>query len=231
VRLLTFNTLFRGDVRLRLRALGARLEQSTYDVVCLQEVIYRAHVGLLRRAAPSFGHHACSGLVLLQGGLVVLSRRPITRHTFVRYPLTAPARPEYLMRKGAQLVEIDGRTVVNTHLSARHDTRAQRVELTHLAGRLATIDNLVVVGDLNLPRGSAPLEEFRASTGLAQTGDLGHTYRPTAAFPRPPALDHVLVRPPVTATTRLVLQDEVRLADGRAAHLSDHYGIEADLAG
>src|SRR5688500_19611551 len=43
LRLLTFNTLMRGDVRPRLRALAAVLDRSRYDVVCLQEVLLRRH--------------------------------------------------------------------------------------------------------------------------------------------------------------------------------------------
>jgi endonuclease/exonuclease/phosphatase family metal-dependent hydrolase len=251
IRLLTFNALIRGDVRARLRALGTILEQSEYDIVCLQEVLHRGTARLLRRLTPGYGGRFASGFPLLKGGLMVLSRWPLKQAGFTRYPLAGPPRTELLMRKGAQLVVADTPAgelaVVNTHLSANRDddwspdnryTRIADAELETLAGLVAAIDPalpVVVAGDLNLPRDSSTLARFRETAGLRDVlaGDTRPTYRPTARFPDPPALDHVLVRSTadrtVTAQARLVFQDEVPLADGRTAYLSDHYGIEADL--
>ncbi|MBW6437255.1 endonuclease/exonuclease/phosphatase family protein [Actinoplanes hulinensis] len=237
---MTLNTLFKGDVRPRLRVLGEILEESRYDVVCLQEVMYRHLI-------PRYPHRVSAGTVLLKGGLVVLSRWPVTRSRFVRFPLTAPARPEYLMRKGALVVTVDtddGEVVViNTHLSANRDddwsaenryTGIARTELGVLARQVAAVGPaapVVVTGDLNVPRDSVVLREFLNGTGLQDVlaGDTRPTYRPTPGWPNPPAFDHILVRPPMTGSAHLVFQDEVTLADGRRAHLSDHYGVEADL--
>jgi endonuclease/exonuclease/phosphatase family metal-dependent hydrolase len=251
VRLLTLNALFKGDVRVRLRALGTILDQAAYDIVCLQEVMYRANADLLRRAARRYPYRACSGTVLLRGGLVLLSRWPIVACRFVRYPMLRPPRPELLMRKGAQLATVEapaGRlAVVNTHLSANRDddwspdnryTRVERAELAHLADLLSTLDPalpLVAVGDFNLPRDSPVLTGFAAAAGLrdAMAGNTGPTYRPTPKFPSPPAFDHVLFRSApgaeLTARARPVLQDAVTVPDGRSLYLSDHYGIEAEL--
>ncbi len=247
LRLLTLNALMKDDVRSRLRVLGALLDRSPYDVVCLQEVMYRANAVLVRRVARSYGYHAHTGAVVVEGGLMLLSRLPVAGSRFVRYPMAGPVRPELLMRKGAQVVVVEaagGRVaVVNTHLSANRDddwsagnryTRVQRGELHRLAGVVAAIDPplpVVVVGDLNVPRTSPVLAEFLAATGLrdARAGDTEPTYRPTPRFPAPPALDHVLLRPGLTARTRLVFRAPVTLPDGRQVYLSDHYGIEADL--
>jgi endonuclease/exonuclease/phosphatase family metal-dependent hydrolase len=247
LRLLTLNALMRGDVRPRLRILAARLERADYDVVCLQEVMVRANAGLIRRLARSYGYHLHTGAVLLHGGLVVLSRRPLVGHRFARYPVTRPVRPELIMRKGAQVALVDAAggtlAVVNTHLSANRAgswstgnryTRVQRGELRRLAAVVSGIDPVlpvVLVGDLNVPRTSPMLAEFLAAAGLvdARAGDTAPTYRPTPAFPSPPALDHVLLRPGLTARTRLVFQDPVALPGGRAVYLSDHYGVEAEL--
>jgi endonuclease/exonuclease/phosphatase family metal-dependent hydrolase len=248
VRLLTFNTLFRGNVRARLRLLGELLAESAYDIVCLQEVMFRRHARLLRRAAPAYRHQAYAGAVVLEGGLVILSRWPITRWRFVRYPLTRPLRPEMLMRKGAQLTSVaspDGELiVVNTHLSAnRHgnwsrdnaSVRTQRAELHHLTGELAALDaaaRVVLTGDLNVPRESAVLQDFIAAAGLRDVlaGDQRPTYRPTPEFPAPPAFDHVLIRGGLAGSADLVLQNAATLPTGRSIHLSDHYGISADLS-
>ncbi|MFG2576291.1 endonuclease/exonuclease/phosphatase family protein [Streptomyces sp. NPDC048481] len=251
IRLLTLNTLYTGDVPARLRALGAALDRSAYDIVCLQEVMYRRHVRLLRRAAPGYRYVACSGTVLLQGGLVLLSRWPISRYRFVRYPTTGPVRGELLMRKGAQVASVatpvGELAVVNTHLSANRDddwsptnryTRIAAGELARLATLIKAIDPslpVTMVGDLNLPRDSAALIDFIAAAGLSDVlaGDRRPTYRPTPRWPSPPALDHVLIRPAagetLTGSADFVFQDEVTLGDGRRAYLSDHYGVQAEL--
>ncbi|MET7988903.1 MULTISPECIES: endonuclease/exonuclease/phosphatase family protein [unclassified Streptomyces] len=251
LRLLTMNTLFTGDVPARLGALGAALDRSDYDIVCLQEVMFRRNARLIRRAAPAYRHYACSGTVLLKGGLVLLSRWPITRWRFVRYPMTGPVRGEFFMRKGAQLASVatpDGElVVVNTHLSANRDddwsptnpyTRIVAAELARLTGLITAIGPslpVAVVGDLNVPRDSAVLADFVAAAGLRDllAGDTRPTYRPTPRWPSPPALDHVLVRAAagetLTGGADFVFQDKMTLGDGRQAYLSDHYGVRARL--
>jgi endonuclease/exonuclease/phosphatase family metal-dependent hydrolase len=241
----------RGAVRVRLRALGVVLEQSGYDLVCLQEVAFRQHATLIRRAARRYGHHAYSGAVLLEGGLVLLSRLPIRTVHFTRYPRIGPARAEYLMRKGAQVAVVDTPdgplAVVNTHLSANRDgdwspanryTPIARAELGHLAGELAGLDPglpVVAVGDFNVPRTAGTLAAFLAAAGLtdAMAGDTAPTYRPTPRWPAPPAFDHVLVRSApgrtLSARARIVLREPVPLPGGRRGFLSDHYGVEAVL--
>lgn len=244
LRLLTFNALMRGDVRVRLRELGAILDRSGYDLVCLQEVMYRSNLRLFARA---YGNRVASGSILLRGGLVLLSRWPITRSWFVPYPVTRPYRTEQIMRKGAQFAVVDAPggpvAVVNTHLSAnRADdwspgnryTAIARAELDRLAVAAAALGPavpLVAAGDFNVPRESSPLRDFAAAAGLrdALEGDSGPTYRPTPRFPAPPALDQVLVRGLSVAGARRVFQAAVTLANGREVYLSDHYGVEVEL--
>ncbi|MEV6924441.1 endonuclease/exonuclease/phosphatase family protein [Dactylosporangium sp. NPDC051485] len=249
LRLLTLNALFKGDVRPRMAAIGAMLQERAYDVVCLQEVMAPGSARMIARLAPAYPHRRYSGATLVKGGLMLLSRWPITAARFVRFPLTRPVRPELLMRKGAQLAVLDtpdGRlTVVNTHLSANRDddwapqnrySAVARVELARLGRELSALAPdapAVVTGDMNLPRESAVLAEFLAARGLrdAMAGDTRPTYRPIPQWPDPPAFDHVLLRGPVTAACRLTLEeDTITLGDGRRVYLSDHYGIEADLS-
>jgi endonuclease/exonuclease/phosphatase family metal-dependent hydrolase len=210
VRLLTFNTLFKGDVTARLRALGSILAQSDYDLVCLQEVMYRRHFHLLRDA---FAPGVASGAIVLKGGLVILSRWPLLGSGFVRFARTGPLRPEYLMRKGVLLARValpGGEvTIANTHLSA--DPAHARVELELLRTSLPAAGPLIVAGDFNLPAPRLP-----GLTALL----AGPTYR------EPPlTLDHVLVRG-LTGTARVVLTDPV----APVGYLSDHYGVDAELA-
>ena len=92
----------------------------------------------------------------------------------------------------------------------------------------ALTDPLIVAGDLNVPRSSPVLRDFRDATGLADVldGDPATTFRPTPKVSLEP-IDQILATPPLRATTTLVFQDEIRLADGRSCYLSDHYGIAA----
>lgn len=252
LRLLTFNTLFRGSARPRLRALGGLLDRSGLDVACLQEVVARRNLALLRAAAPSFPHAAWAPHgPLVRGGLVTLSRRPIARQRSVVYRVRGGRHlrslSDSLIRKGVLVTELDvcGETVVvlNTHLLANYDDDwspdnrfavAERAELRQLAEVVAGVDGglpLVVVGDLNVPAGSWLVDELLEATGLHDP--LAGRPEPTFRF-APVAIDHVLVRPAgprrVSVEARIVHREElVELPRGRAVHLSDHFGIEATI--
>ncbi|WP_165978261.1 endonuclease/exonuclease/phosphatase family protein [Actinomadura darangshiensis] len=245
-RVLTFNTLFRGQARARTGALADLVERSGYDVVCLQEVISPLILARFRRAARSYPHvaHAMAP-PLVRGGLVTLSRWPITRTHFLTYAIGPPVRPEWLLRKGALFTRLRAPggflTVVNTHLSANMDmdwsasnayTKVEQSELRQLEAainRIPQSEAMVVMGDFNVPRDSSYFQEFVSATGLqdALKGDTEPTYRPDYADIG--AIDQLLVRPGVEAATRVVFKEEIRLPDGRPAVLSDHYGIEATL--
>ncbi|MGI5205905.1 endonuclease/exonuclease/phosphatase family protein [Spirillospora sp. CA-108201] len=246
VRVLTFNTLFKGEARARMGVLAETIERSDYDVVCLQEVISWRVLRLLRRVAVSYPHVACLPLFpLVRGGLVTLSRHPITRRHFRAYAPAPPVRPEWLLGKGALFTRIrlpDGHlTVVNTHLSANLDmdwsasnvyARIEKAELRSLAAavdRIPKTEPLVAMGDFNVPRDSPHLAEFVSSTGLRDVfgGAAEPTFRPEYA--EIGAIDQVLVGPGLEARTRLVFKEKVRLPSGHSTVLSDHYGIEADL--
>lgn len=245
-RVLTFNTLFRGEARARAGVLAETIERSDYDVVCLQEVISWRVLGLLRRVATSYPHVAYTPMFpLVRGGLVTLSRHPVTRRHFRAYVPARPARPEWLLGKGALFTRIrlpgGHLTVVNTHLSANLDmdwspsnvyAQVEKAELHRLAAAVNQIpkaEPLVAMGDFNVPRDSPYLAEFVSSTGLRDVfgGDTEPTFRPEYA--EIGAIDQLLVRPGIEAKTRLVFKEKVRLPGGRSTVLSDHYGIEADL--
>ncbi|MGW3771596.1 endonuclease/exonuclease/phosphatase family protein [Actinomadura verrucosospora] len=247
-RVLTFNTLFKGEARARMGVLAETIERSDYDVVCLQEVISWRVLGLLRRVAASYPHVSYTPMFpLVRGGLVTLSRHPVTRRHFRAYAPAGPARPEWLLGKGALFtrVRLPGGhlTVVNTHLSANLDmdwspsnvyTRVEKGELRRLAAavdRIPKAEPLVVMGDFNVPRDSPYLAEFVSSTGLRDVfgGDTEPTFRPEYA--EIGAIDQVLVGPGLQAKARLVFKEKVRLPGGRSTVLSDHYGIEAEITG
>ena len=254
-RVLTFNTLFFGQVRLRLRMLGEILNRSTLDVISLQEILWRWNLAELRDICSTFPHvaYAAQGPVIT-GGLVTLSRWPIAEHRYVVYQVrTARRRPrvDWFLRKGLLIsrCEIASHpvTVVNTHLIANSDgdwsrtnrySIALRAELRQLAQELATLDvnvPMLVMGDFNVPSDSWLFDEFLATTGLrdVMAGDTRPTYRPTPRLRTVPAIDHLLVRPSpshrVVAHAKLAFEEPVLLPDNRSVYLSDHYGIESRI--
>ncbi|TDC49667.1 hypothetical protein E1281_22975, partial [Actinomadura sp. KC345] len=89
-RVLTFNTLFRGRSRDRLDVLAQLMERADYDVVCLQEVISPLNLSRLRSALRSYPFIAhAQTFPVVRGGLVTLSRWPISRR---HYRPFAPTR-------------------------------------------------------------------------------------------------------------------------------------------
>ncbi|MFA1546585.1 endonuclease/exonuclease/phosphatase family protein [Actinomadura chokoriensis] len=247
IRVLTFNTLFRGRAHARMDALARLVEESDYDIVCLQEVISPLILARLRRATGSFPHLARAWTFpIVRGGLVTLSRWPITRIHFQSFIPARPVRPELLLNKGALFtrIRVPGGylTVVNTHLSANMDmdwspynvyTKVEQSELNQLAAAIKRVDRaepLVAMGDFNVPRDSRYFTTFASNAGLqdAMAGSTEPTYRPDYADIG--AIDQLLHRPGLSAEPLVVFKDEIRLRNGDRAHLSDHYGIEATLA-
>jgi endonuclease/exonuclease/phosphatase family metal-dependent hydrolase len=183
-----------------------------------------------------------------------LSRWPIVDQKYAVYRVRNARnrlRVDWLLRKGLLIVrvEIDGHpvAVVNTHLkpnvdgdwsrSNRHSLALQ-AELHQLAGELAGIDARVLVlvmGDFNVPRDSWLFDEFLANTALqdVMAGDTRPTYRPAQGLSTTQAIDHLLVRPPlshqVVAQPRLAFEEPTLLSNKRFIHLSDHYGIESSI--
>src|SRR5690349_13105342 len=94
IRALTLNVLYRGDSRARLRALGKILREADYDVVCLQEVISPLNLALVREITRTSHPHIAHGWMFptVAGGVVTVSRWPITARSYVRYPLTMPVQ-------------------------------------------------------------------------------------------------------------------------------------------
>jgi endonuclease/exonuclease/phosphatase family metal-dependent hydrolase len=252
IRLLTFNCLWWGDAEARLAVLGRRLERSDVDVACLQEVVLRRRVALLRSLAPSFGHVVHRPFVIgVLGGLVTLSRWPVVARRYVVYRRLGrwrnAGRSDRLIRKGFLVTELDadGRrlVVVNTHLAANYDgdwspgndyAGLEHAELSQLAEAVAGVDPaaaLVVAGDLNVPSGTWLFDDFLGRSELRDAfGGAGEpTCRPAPADGSRYDIDHVLVRGPVDVAAELVWREPVRLADGRDLPLSDHLGIAATL--
>lgn len=248
VRVLSFNTLYKDEPRVRLRALADALGDSDYDVVCLQELHLPPNFSLLRSLTKRAFPYAAYGsrLPFVAGGLLTISRLPLIGHRYQVLAAPEKWRRDVLLRRGVLLTRFaaDGEffTVANTHLSPNRQsdwskaapfTRVQQAELARLAKAVRRIDSgepVIAVGDFNVPRDSWLFEGFAAASGLrdAFDGDAATTFRPVPGWDGA-ALDQVLVTPGLTAEAEVVLREKVRMGDGRERYLSDHYGVAATI--
>lgn len=247
---LTFNTLFWGDARPRLAAIARELDRLDLDAICLQEVDFRHRLPILRSGLTGFPHLVCAPFgPFVKGGLVTLSRHPITAWRYEVYGRrggwTNRGAADRLIQKGFLVAELDADgarvAVVNTHLLANYNgdwspqngfARQEAAELRQLAEAARAMDQdvlLVVAGDLNVPRGGHQAGEFLRATGLRDslTGDVTPTHRSGAA------IDYVIARAPEGAGMeirgRVLYDGRLPLPDGRRGHLSDHMAVEARM--
>jgi endonuclease/exonuclease/phosphatase family metal-dependent hydrolase/2'-5' RNA ligase len=249
LRVLTWNTLWdrydsdRIDTARRRPLLLAALAAADADLVALQEV----EPGLLTLLldAPWVRQHYTlgtdpGGRDVAEHGLLLLSRLPVLEAGLHRLgPHKAVAAVTVRTADGPL-------TVCATHLSSDHSQDGparRRAELARIAEGLAGIDGeVLLLGDLNDGRDGP--EGPAAVLGLTDTWSQVHgpedrtptfdpTTNPLAAVSslsgRASRLDRVLLRPGGTLRARrAVLLGDRPAADG--LYVSDHYGVEVDLA-
>jgi exonuclease III len=161
----------------RMAELCRRIEESSVDVVNLQEVWTQPLLGFIRTRLPSFIYGAWrSGLAgQPAGGLATLSRLPLGAVSYTSLRGTRPQAGTPLFRglkalsgrlKGTLTVELAGRQAVvgNVHLSVNRDgdwsadnrhyelQRAQVTALHHAlrCARTAQTEVMILSGDLNI---------------------------------------------------------------------------------
>jgi endonuclease/exonuclease/phosphatase family metal-dependent hydrolase len=239
----------------RLLALARELENRSDQVVCLQEVQLHRYRTLFSNACASFSnkvyepHFYCP-----KGGLLTLSRATITSSSFESYIdqgyWYTPMLMDILLHKGMLITRMEwaGRQVVviNTHLVANYVgdwkqngmyARAEKKQLDQLAKtvRSQPKDSLIiVVGDINIPRGCKLYWDFINDSGLTDplAGDTRPTHRPPFGVPVQYSLpiDHILIRIPPLHSLKvecdLCFTDKYQIKGKYQGYLSDHRGIE-----
>ena len=243
----------------RLRTLARQVDSEDLTVICLQEVQANPYRKLLMQATMTYRYAAFEPFVHApKGGLLTLSRAPLLASTFTIYRERGlwytPALADWILHKGLLITRyrLHGQPVVviNTHLTANymgnwgrgnayaeHEHR-QLMQLAEVV-EAQSLDALVIVaGDFNVPRGTWLYESFLRESRL--TDPLADSVEPTlrkrAGFPNRyfAAIDYVLFRsPPLPGChyhSRSRFQEPMLLSNGRKDHLSDHIGIEFQIA-
>jgi len=245
--------------RRRLQTLAHHLEQSSLQIVCLQEVQLAMYQNLLFQACVSYPFQAYEPhLHCPKGGLVTLSRAPLATQHFETYEEQGrwylPTAMDRFLRKGMLISTFHWGNVpvvvINTHILANYSgdwarqgvyARMQEKQLRQLADTVAAqpSDTLVaVVGDFNLPRGSQLYHNFLQQTGLtdALAGDQRPTHRPPLGVPAHYSLpiDFVFTRIPSTLSLQITgdlrFSNKLDLTDRHQDYLSDHNAIEVGFA-
>lgn len=255
--LLTLNCfgLWLPGTKSRLLAIAQELERYPYQVVCLQEIQLHKYQRLLVKTCASYSYQLYERYFHCpKGGLLTLSRIPITSHTFEPYAERGlwytPMLLDKLFYKGMLIQKLNwGKipvVIINTHLLAnfagdweRHGMYAQveQKQLQQLAKtvRAQPADSLIiVVGDFNIPRGSKLYHDFLANSALTDplAGDTRPTLRIPSGIPSRYSLpiDYVLVRMPNTHSFKidcdLCFTSKHWISSRYQDYLSDHNGIE-----
>ena len=241
--------------RRRLQALAHHLEQSSLQIVCLQEVQLVTYQNLLFQACVSYPFQAYEPhLHCPKGGLVTLSRAPLTTGHFETFAEQGrwylPTAMDRFLRKGMLISSLHWGdvpvVVINTHILANYSgdwerhgvfTRMQEKQLIQLADTVVaqSSDALVaVVGDFNLPRGSHLYQDFLHQTGLTDVlaGDQRPTHRPPRGVPAHYSLpiDFVFIRVPASLSLQITgdlrFSSKLDLSHKHHDYLSDHNAIE-----
>jgi endonuclease/exonuclease/phosphatase (EEP) superfamily protein YafD len=241
--------------RRRLRALAHHLEQSSLQIVCLQEVQLFTYKNLLFRALVSYPFQAHEPhLHCPKGGLVTLSRTPLVTQYFETFVEQGrwylPTAMDRFLQKGMQISTLYWGdvpvVVINTHILANYSgdwerrgvfTRMQEKQLSQLADTVAAQPSqalVAVVGDFNFPRGSQLYRNFLQQTGLmdALAGDLRPTHRPPRGVPAHYSLpiDFVFTRVPsglsLKISSDLRFASKLDLTHKHHDYLSDHNAVE-----
>lgn len=241
--------------RHRLQALASHLEQSSLQIVCLQEVQLVRYQNLIFQACGSYPFQAYEPyLHCPKGGLVTLSRAPLANQHFETYAEQGlwylPTFMDKILRKGMLITSLHWAglpvVIINTHIIANYSgdwerqgvfARMQEKQLHQLAETVANqpANTLVmVVGDFNIPRGSRLYQDFLHRTGLTDplAGDRRPTHRPPPGVPAHYSLpiDFVFVRVPpalsLEITSDLCFSSKFEVTHRYQDYLSDHNGIE-----
>ena len=250
-----------ADVEPRLRAIGAKLPELDADVVAFQELWTAPARARLVEAGLGAGlvHSWQSAGGIGDGGLLVLSRRPIERAEFEPFFLRGEAERldhgEYWSGKGVARLRLAAAGAhlcfLDTHLHARYNQDAIHRYRPHRVAQLVQLvssalrherDPVVLAGDLNFEEGDPEYRVLRGLSGLRDVAAELDRREPTTLATNPyredtklPSrrIDYVLVRD--GAERGLVPRAVRRVFDepieigGRWRSHSDHAGVLAEL--
>jgi endonuclease/exonuclease/phosphatase family metal-dependent hydrolase len=237
----------------RYTAIARSFEGSNVDVVNFQEVLTYYHLRQLTRSMPSYRFISFRRSVAgPAGGLVTLSRRPVSKTSYRRFPMPSASEAAGLPRlsrllatlKGSLVTRLGGISIVNTHLLANQDGdwspqnrfyRVHQGQLAALARSVATLPQPAIVsGDFNVSRDSALYRDFLRDTRLIDAfgNDCPPTFHTAYLEPGQPShcIDFVLLSDPsiTIEAADLTFTDRQPMRAG-PGYLTDHLGLQVRM--
>lgn len=246
--------------QLRHRELCRRLEQSSIDIINLQEVFTHRDRHLFEEYLPSFGYATFENALFgPRGALMTFSRLPMEKVSYDSYrdaakSANAAELPRLSLMKSAmkgilvsQLKDIP-LTVVNTHPLANDDWNwsdenrfypLQEAQLNKLASVIqrqqALSENAIVLGcDLNVAKNSSLFRNFLGKSCLRDIfqADTAPTFYREFLEPGQTAqsIDFLLASGGVVRASERIFADKAILEGYGGAYLTDHQGLSVNLS-
>jgi endonuclease/exonuclease/phosphatase family metal-dependent hydrolase len=223
------------------------------DIVCLQEIISKGQINIVKNKLTSSGYHIFNeeGFVFNKGGLVFASKFPILNKEFIEFKnqgkLLSLQLSDRIINKGYQKVEIeiDSQKIqfYNVHIVSRYNGSSlkEKVEQIHQLDQLgedleADRDrNKVCIGDFNTQSSGDYYMRFINKTFLIDP--LARdciTYSPENtnskqkfSFDHNSRIDYILFSPSIKQIETSIIFKNEFIIENRKQHLSDHFGIQS----
>lgn len=259
---LTYNTLgvpfFAKDITKRYLKAAQLINNSSFDVICLQELFTYYHFFLFQRKLTNYPHYSMQKNPFgPKGGLVIFSKLPLSRPDFFTYSYPQGAAiPLYtkIAQNGmlSSAIESLGIRIATTHFTSDvvHDLspkdkyyaliRNQSQEAAEVVNRYTKNEMpLILTGDFNIAKDSVLYREFIQKADLS---DVFYNSSESTYFPdRIPyfyvanasaRIDFIFVSPKTNFKSKVkehLFIKQISLANGKKSYLSDHIALHCIL--
>ncbi len=260
--ILTFNTLgtplFAPNIKNRYKAIGRIINESDYDIVCLQELFMYYHLSIFQKALTSFAYISYQKNPLgPKGGLAIFSKLPLTNTEFTTYSIPKKARFPFhtkLAQNGvlSSTIESFPLRICTTHLTSdiEHNLTPKNIYYSLIQGQSIEAANIfnnyakdgqstIMTGDFNIAKHSSFYVEFLRKTNAIDVfakdetatyykERLGFYFKAVASS----RIDYIFCKAKnikLLATDHVFVEEEV-IGDGKKSYLSDHIGLHCTLS-
>jgi len=247
-----FKTLLRNDIRKRFKAISAIIQSLESDFLLLQEVHDFPHYFFLKKLLSSYPYTAYKkSLYGPRGGVVIFSKHPLTTTHFSDFmnkgAIYNKSITGHLSLKGILSVRVKHTSIwlLNTHLTQNSDhdwspsnrfvplLESQLAQLlVHVNSITARSGNVILAGDLNIPKNTQYYDAFLKKSGLIDgfRADSFTTYHQSflpsgASVGR---VDYIFTSSSLHLIKKgYILRSPLKDDEGNEFYASDHMGLIA----
>jgi endonuclease/exonuclease/phosphatase family metal-dependent hydrolase len=260
--LVTFNTLgvpfFAPNITKRYKKIAQLINDSDYDIVCLQELFSYYHLFLFKNNLKKFPNVAYQkNLLGPRGGLAIFSKLQLNNPDFHTYSIPKNARFPFhtkLVQNGvlSSIIEPFSIRICTTHLTSdiEHNLtpkndyynliKAQSIEAANVFNNYAKSGQpIIMTGDFNIAKHSLLYKEFLETTHANDVFEkdetatyynerLGFYFKALASN----RIDYIFYKTKniVPLTIENIFIEEVAIRKHKKTYLSDHIGLHCTLS-